>query len=66
MLRWTTSGPGPVLGLIVHHTDAVREWSYDRGAPVGRLARALDDAANYGRIVLNMKSDWRVIYPFQK
>ena len=37
MLRWTTAGPGPRLGLIVHHTDAAREWAYDRKSPVGRL-----------------------------
>jgi phosphoserine phosphatase len=66
MLRWTTAGPGPRLGLIVHHTDADREWSYDRDSPVGRLARALDDAPKYGWTVLDMKSDWKVIYPLHK
>ena len=40
MLRWTTAGPGPRLGLIVHHTDADREWAYDRKSPVGRLDKA--------------------------
>jgi hypothetical protein len=66
MLRWTTSGPGPRLGLVVHHTDAAREWAYDRESPVGRLARALDDAPRYGWVVADMKDDWKVIYPFQK
>jgi phosphoserine phosphatase len=66
MLRWTTAGPGPRLGLIVHHTDAAREWAYDRESPVGRLVRALDDAPKYGWIVADMKSDWKLIYPFQK
>jgi phosphoserine phosphatase len=66
MLRWVTAGPGPRLGLIVHHTDAVREWAYDRESPVGRLARALDDAPRYGWVVADMKDDWAVIYPFQK
>ena len=44
MLRWTTAGPGRRLGLIVHHTDADREWAYDRQSAVGRLNRALDEA----------------------
>ena len=44
MLRWTTAGPGPRLGLILHHTDAAREWAYDRQSAVGRLDRALDEA----------------------
>jgi hypothetical protein len=66
MLRWTTAGPGLRLGLIVRHTDAAREWAYDRDSVVGRLARALDDAPRYGWVVVDMKDDWRVIYPFQK
>jgi phosphoglycolate phosphatase-like HAD superfamily hydrolase len=66
MLRWTTTGPGPRLALIVHHTDAAREWAYDRESQVGRLARALDDAPRYGWVVADMKDDWKVIYPFQK
>jgi phosphoglycolate phosphatase-like HAD superfamily hydrolase len=66
MLRWTTASPGPRLGLIVHHTDAAREWAYDRESHVGRLARALDDAPKYGWVVADMKEDWKVVYPFQK
>jgi hypothetical protein len=66
MLRWTTAGPGPRFGLIVHHTDAVREWAYDRESHVGRLARALDEAPRRGWVVVDMKRDWRVIYPFEK
>ena len=65
MLRWTTSGRGKRLGLIVHHTDAIREWSYDRNSRVGRLSKALDEAPRRGWVVLDMKEDWRVIYPFQ-
>jgi hypothetical protein len=48
MLEWTTSGTGPRLGLIVHHTDAVREWAYDRASRIGTLARALDQAPAHG------------------
>ena len=63
MLEWVTSGPGARLGLIVHHTDADREWAYDRGSPVGRLERGLDEAAARRWVVVDMKQDWKVIYP---
>ena len=66
MLEWTTSGPGPRFGLIVHHTDAEREWAYDRTSHIGQLARGLDEAPKRGWIVVDMKRDWKVIYPFQK
>ncbi len=59
MLRWTTAGDGRRLGLIVHHTDAAREWAYDRQSPVGRLSQALDEAPARGWIVVNMKADWK-------
>ena len=63
MLEWVTSGSGPRLGVIVHHTDAGREWAYDRGSQIGRLERGLDEAAARRWIVVDMKQDWRVIYP---
>ena len=66
MLEWTTSGSGPRFGLIVHHTDAEREWAYDRTSHIGQLARGLDEAPKRGWIVVDMKRDWKVIYPFQK
>jgi phosphoglycolate phosphatase-like HAD superfamily hydrolase len=66
MLEWTTSAPGPRLGMIVHHTDADREWAYDRTSHVGQLARALDEAPKRGWIVVDMKQDWKVIYPARK
>ncbi len=66
MLRWTTSGKGLRLGMIIHHTDAEREWAYDRGSPVGALDKALDEAAQHGWIVVDMKESWKVVYPFQK
>ena len=65
MLEWTTAGPGRRLGLIVRHDDAEREWRYDRESPVGRLARALDEAPARGWIVTSMKRDWRRIFAFQ-
>jgi phosphoserine phosphatase len=66
MLEWTTSGPGPRLGMIVHHTDITREWAYDRDSPIGTLARALDEAPKRGWIVIDMKQDWKVVYPFDQ
>jgi phosphoglycolate phosphatase-like HAD superfamily hydrolase len=66
MLEWVTSGRGPRFGLIVHHTDAEREWAYDRGSHIGALARGLDEAPKRGWIVVDMKQDWNVIHPFQK
>lgn len=62
MLRYVTSGPGARLGLIVHHTDAEREYAYDRDSPVGRLARALDEAPERGWTVVDMKHDWKRIF----
>jgi hypothetical protein len=66
MLQYTTAGPGPRFGLIVHHTDADREWAYDRTSHVGKLDKALDDAPKAGWAVVDMKAEWKVIYPFQK
>ncbi len=66
MLQWTTLNSGPRFGLIVHHTDAEREWAYDRDSPVGRLDKALNEAPSRGWTVVNMKTDWKVVFPFQK
>jgi phosphoserine phosphatase len=67
MLQWTTTATGyPRFGMIVHHTDSTREWSYDRTSSIGRLEKGLDDAAKYNWLIVDMKNDWRVIYPFEK
>ena len=66
MLEWTTSGPGPRFGLIVHHTDAEREWAYDRDSKIGQLDKALDAAQQRGWTVVDMKRDWKHIFPFHK
>jgi phosphoglycolate phosphatase-like HAD superfamily hydrolase len=63
MLQWTTAGPGTRFGLIVHHTDSEREWAYDRKSHIGRLDKALDEAGAKGWTVVDMKHDWKVIYP---
>jgi hypothetical protein len=66
MLHWTTAGQGPRLGLLVHHTDAKREWAYDRKSHIGKLDKALDEAISRRWVVVNMKDDWKVIYPFER
>ena len=63
MLQWATAGDGPGFAMIVHHTDDEREWAYDRDSHVGRLDRGLDEAAERGWIVVDMKRDWKTIYP---
>ena len=63
MLRWTTAGDGPRFGLIVHHTDAVREYAYDYPSLVGQLHLALDEAPERGWTVVSMKDDWKKIFP---
>jgi hypothetical protein len=66
MLQWTAAGAGPRFLLLVHHTDAEREWAYDRKSHVGRLDKALDEAAARGWTVVDMKKDWKVVYPSGK
>ena len=63
MLQWTTAGDGPRLGVLIRHTDADREWAYDRDSHIGRLDRALDEAAARGWLVVDMKQDWNRIFP---
>jgi len=65
MLQWTTAGAGPRLALIVHHTDAEREWAYDRPSPIGQLDKALDQAKARGWTLVDMKQEWKRIYPFE-
>jgi len=65
MLQWTTTGGNQArFGLIVHHTDGEREWAYDRKSPIGKLDKALDAASANGWIVMDMKNDWKTIFPF--
>jgi phosphoglycolate phosphatase-like HAD superfamily hydrolase len=63
MLGWTAAGLGLRFMGLVHHTDADREWAYDRNSDVGRLDKALDEANARGWTVVDMKSDWNVIFP---
>jgi phosphoglycolate phosphatase-like HAD superfamily hydrolase len=63
MLQWTTLADGPRFGLIVHHTDAEREYAYDRKSEFGHLDLALDAAAINKWTVVDMKADWKQIFP---
>jgi phosphoserine phosphatase len=65
MLQWTAAGDGPNLMVYIHHTDSEREWAYDRESHIGRLDKGLDEANTKGWMVVDMKKDWKVIYPFQ-
>ena len=64
MLEWTAAGSGARFMGLVHHTDAVREWAYDRNSPVGRLDKAWDEAVRRGWTVVDMKRDWKKVFPF--
>jgi phosphoglycolate phosphatase-like HAD superfamily hydrolase len=68
MLQYTTiardaDDKTPRFGLIVHHTDADREFAYDRESHIGKLDTALDEAKPRGWTVVDMKRDWKQIYP---
>ncbi|SMQ24005.1 Phosphoserine phosphatase [Pseudomonas helmanticensis] len=65
MLQWTAAGSGKRFMGLVHHTDAKREWAYDRKSDIGRLDKALDEANSRGWTVVDMASEWRRIYPFE-
>jgi len=65
MLEWTTAGAGLRFGLLVHHTDDNREWAYDRDSPIGRLDRGLDEGPRRGWTIVDMRDDWKVIFPFE-
>jgi hypothetical protein len=62
MLQWTAAGPGARFCLYVHHTDAAREWAYDRQSPIGRFDKGLDEAKAKGWTVVSMKDDWKEVF----
>lgn len=66
MLRWVTGGQKNSFGLIVHHTDAEREYAYDRDSHFGRLDKALTEAESRKWLVVDMKNDWNTIYAFDR
>jgi phosphoserine phosphatase len=64
MLQWTTASGGRRLGVVIHHTDAEREYAYDRQSKVGHLDKALDAAAVDRWTVVDMKRDWKTVFAF--
>ncbi|MCM5663433.1 HAD family hydrolase [Galbibacter mesophilus] len=65
MLQWTDSNDFKSLKIYVHHTDSIREWSYDRNSMVGKFDKGLDEATKKNWTIIDMKKDWKVIYPYQ-
>lgn len=65
MMQWTDSNSYKSFQLYVHHTDAEREWAYDRDSHIGKFDKGLDEAMEKGWTIIDMKRDWKVIYPFQ-
>lgn len=65
MLQWSAAGGGARFIGLVHHTDADREWAYDRQSQVGRLDKALDEAKARGWTVVDMKHDWKRVFAFE-
>jgi len=66
MLEYTAGGDGLRFMGLVHHTDAVREYAYDRQSHIGKLDKAWDEAVQRKWTVVDMKADWKVIYPFER
>ena len=66
MLQWTAARDGRRFMGLVHHTDAEREWAYDRKSKIGTLDEAWDEAMARGWTIVDMRKDWKVIYPFEK
>jgi len=66
MLQYTSTGSGPRFGMYIHHTDSLREYFYDRQSGLAKLDKGLDDAAKYHWLIVDMKNDWKKIYPFDK
>ena len=66
MLEWTANCKALCFMGLVHHTDAVREYAYDRNSDVGSLDKALDEALAKGWTVVDMKTDWKTIFPAEK
>lgn len=65
MLQWTASNKLKSFMIYLHHTDSVREWAYDRESHIGKLDKGLDEAYKNGWTVIDMKKDWKIIYPFE-
>jgi hypothetical protein len=66
MLQWTVAGEGAQFAGIVHHTDGIREYAYDRQSKIGKLDKALDEASAKGWSVVDMKRDWKKVFGFEQ
>ena len=66
MLCWVMAGHGPHFAMIIHHTDADREYAYDRKSDFGKLDKALDEAESRNWLLVDMKADWKKIYAFDQ
>ncbi len=66
MMRWTTALKGPGFAMLVHHTDAQREYAYDRDSAFGKLDKALNEAERRNWLVVDMKNDWKKIFAFEQ
>ena len=63
MLEYTTAGDGPRFGMLLHHTDADREFAYDREGHVGVLDRGLSEGPGRGWVIVDMARDWEQVFP---
>ena len=66
MLQWTAAGTGARFLGVVHHTDAEREWAYDRKSHIGKLDKALAEGLAKGWSIVNMKQDWNRVFAFER
>lgn len=66
MLEWTAAGSGARFMGIVHHTDAEREWAYDRTSKIGKLDKALEEAKRRGWTVVDMRNGWGKVFSEKK
>ena len=65
MLEWTAASNGARFVGLVHHTDATREWAYDRESHIGKLDKALDEASAKQWTVVDMQRDWKKVFSFE-
>jgi len=65
MMQYATRGDRNALAILLHHTDADREWAYDKGSKVGGLDKALVEAKQRGWLVIDMNADWRTVFPWE-
>jgi len=63
MLAYTMAGDGPRFAMLLHHTDATREFAYDRGSHVGGLERGFDEGEDRGWLIVDMAEDWEQVWP---